>query len=165
MTDELPPLPPCDIEYTVTDSTMRVMDCYAHSDDQMQDYARAAIAAHEAKQTAEPVAWARYPRFTGSLQRQEVVFNRPTDGDWTPLYTNPQPAKREPLTDEQWLAYLLKHGGVDVIHVAAFTGQTIQSQGKWCLTEVANNLRKLVEAAHGIFAEPAQDITKDTPWS
>jgi hypothetical protein len=115
MTDELPPLPPCDIEYTVTDSTMRVMDCYAHSDDQMQDYARAAIAAHEAKQTAEPVAAQhrfRHPQKTmpdWSPWQPCKVADRPAYAldsqgyqvEYRALYTHPQPAKREPLTPEQ----------------------------------------------------------------
>jgi hypothetical protein len=104
-------------------------------------FARAAIAAHEAKQTAEPVAWARYPRFTGSLQRQEVVFNRPTDGDWTPLYTNPQPAKREPLTPEQIRKWWGSENGLEDCVMTKIDD----------FTQVV----RAIEAAHG--------ITKDTP--
>lgn len=46
-----------------------------------------AIIAELAKQN-EPVAWARYPKFTGSTQRQEVVFKKPDDlHNWVCLYT------------------------------------------------------------------------------
>jgi chromosome segregation ATPase len=35
----------------------------------------------------EPVAWARYPRFTGSLQTPITVFKEPEGADWVPLYS------------------------------------------------------------------------------
>ena len=48
-----------------------------------------ALIAEIAKQN-EPVAWARYPKFTGSTQRQEVVFKKPDDlHNWVCLYTIP----------------------------------------------------------------------------
>lgn len=68
MTDNLPPLPKGDITYHITDSVMRQMECDAHSDRQIQAYARAIesavaapllarIAALEAQveQAAQPV--------------------------------------------------------------------------------------------------------------
>ena len=35
----------------------------------------------------EPMAWARYPRFTGSLQTPITVFKEPEGADWVPLYS------------------------------------------------------------------------------
>jgi hypothetical protein len=47
----------------------------------------------------EPVAWARYPRYTGSIQKAEIVFTKPEGKDWLELYTTPpaQPAAQEPV--------------------------------------------------------------------
>jgi hypothetical protein len=40
----------------------------------------------------EPVAWARYPRYTGKAQLPEIVFKKPDGKDWLELYTHaPQP--------------------------------------------------------------------------
>ena len=61
-----------------------------------------------------------------------------------------QPPAQEPLTDDQWLEYLLKHAPANVLQVGAFVGQSIQTQGRWMLYADANELRKLVETAHGI---------------
>jgi hypothetical protein len=63
-------------------------------------------------------------------------------------------AQRGPLTDAQWLEYLLKHASCSVLSVAAFQSNSIQSAGRWALRHDANELRKLAESAHG--------ITKDT---
>ena len=53
-----------------------------------------ALIAEVAKQN-EPVAWARYPKFTGSTQRQEVVFKKPDDlHNWVCLYTIPPTAEQ-----------------------------------------------------------------------
>jgi hypothetical protein len=76
--------------------------------------ARAAIAAHEAKQTAEPVAW-YLPAEGGddSLFRDHRTVidckGNPWEG-WIPLYTHPQPAKREPLSEPAVLALYQKYG-------------------------------------------------------
>ena len=43
----------------------------------------------ERMKSQEPVAWARYPRFTGSLIKQEVVFIKPEGTNWTELYAAP----------------------------------------------------------------------------
>ena len=55
MTDNLPPLPEGDIKYSITDSTMRRMECDAHSDAQMQAYARAALAQAQSCVPAERI--------------------------------------------------------------------------------------------------------------
>jgi hypothetical protein len=46
----------------------------------------------------EPVAWARYPRYTGSIQKAEIVFTKPEGKDWLELYTTPPaaPEKGQP---------------------------------------------------------------------
>lgn len=62
MTDNLPPLPKGDITYYITDSTMRRMECDAHSDGQMQAYARAAIDAAMAARGAVPAGWVMVPK-------------------------------------------------------------------------------------------------------
>jgi hypothetical protein len=51
----------------------------------------------------EPVAWARYPRYTGSIQKAEIVFTKPEGKDWLELYTTPRAAQRPwvGLTDEE----------------------------------------------------------------
>jgi hypothetical protein len=64
----------------------------------------------------------------------------------TPLAAQPA----VPLTDEQWLDYLLKNASVSVVSIAAFIGESLQTRGRWVLRKDANDLRKLVEAAHGI---------------
>ena len=43
----------------------------------------------ERMKSQEPVAWARYPRFTGSLIKQKVVFIKPEGTNWTELYAAP----------------------------------------------------------------------------
>lgn len=55
-----------------------------------------------------------------------------------------------PLTDAEWLEYLLKHADLPTLDLAAFRGESIQSRGLWVLRVQANDLRKLVERAHGI---------------
>ena len=53
-----------------------------------------ALIAELAKQN-NPVAWARYPKFTGSTQRQDVVFKKPDDlHNWVYLYTLPPTAEQ-----------------------------------------------------------------------
>ena len=37
----------------------------------------------------EPVAWARYPRYTGKAQLSEIVFKKPEGKDWLELYAHP----------------------------------------------------------------------------
>jgi len=51
----------------------------------------------------QPVAWARYPRYTGSIQKAEIVFTKPEGKDWLELYTTPRAAQRPRvgLTDEE----------------------------------------------------------------
>jgi hypothetical protein len=51
----------------------------------------------------EPVAWARYPRYTGSIQKAEIVFTKPEGKDWIDLYTTPPAAQRQwvGLTDAE----------------------------------------------------------------
>lgn len=56
----------------------------------------------------------------------------------------------QPLTDDQWLDYLLKNATKGVLHIAAYHGESMQSAGRWVLRHDANELRKLVEAAHNI---------------
>jgi hypothetical protein len=49
----------------------------------------------------EPVAWARYPRYTGPIQKAEIVFTKPEGKDWLELYTTPpaaQPAVPDAMT-------------------------------------------------------------------
>jgi hypothetical protein len=50
------------------------------------------------KQMQEPVAWARYPRYTGQIQKADIVFTKPEGKDWLELYTTPpaQPAQKKP---------------------------------------------------------------------
>jgi hypothetical protein len=40
-------------------------------------------------QEQEPVAWARYSRYTGKAQLPEIVFKKPDGKDWLELYTHP----------------------------------------------------------------------------
>jgi hypothetical protein len=51
----------------------------------------------------EPVAWARYPRYTGAIQKAEIVFTKPEGRDWIELYTTPPAAHRQwvGLTDAE----------------------------------------------------------------
>jgi hypothetical protein len=58
-----------------------------------------------------------------------------------------------PMTDEQWLEYLLKHANNTTLSVAASVGQSLQTRGRWVLLQPANDLRKLVERAYGITAQ------------
>lgn len=44
-------------------------------------------------QVGEPVAWARYPRFTSGLQKAEIVFTKPDGNDWVELHTTPPAAQ------------------------------------------------------------------------
>ena len=74
------------------------------------------------------------------------------DLDPMPVYARPQ--RREPLTDDEWLNYLLTHADNSVLHVAADKNNSIRMDGKWYLRADANNLRKLVEKVHGIGAKP-----------
>ena len=53
------------------------------------------------------------------------------------------PSTRPEITDEDWLAYLLRNATKSVLSVAAF-----ESGGVWKLRSDANELRKLVEAAN-----------------
>lgn len=64
-----------------------------------------------------------------------------------------------PMTDEQWLEYLLKHANNTTLSVAASVGQSLQTRGRWVLLQPANDLRKLVERAYGITAQ----AKKETP--
>lgn len=65
----------------------------AINDDEAVEFAEALIA-EVAKQNV-PVAWARYPKFTGSTQRQEIVFKKPDDlHNWVCLYTFPPTAEQ-----------------------------------------------------------------------
>ena len=64
-----------------------------------------------------------------------------------------------PMTDAQWLEYLLKHANNTTLSVAASVGQSLQTRGRWVLLQPANNLRKLVERAYGITAH----AKKETP--
>lgn len=79
-----------------------------------------------------------------------IVWTKPSSEHPYPVYAAAGAAPAKPLTDEQWLEYLLRHADKSVLHVAAIVGGSIQNQGKWVLQADANNLRKLVEAAHGI---------------
>ena len=49
----------------------------------------------------EPVAWARYPRYTGKAQLPEIVFNKPDGKDWLELYTHAPQRTWVGLTDEE----------------------------------------------------------------
>jgi len=66
------------------------------------------------------------------------------------LYTAPQPVKREPLTDEEFLQLLLKKGTTELVSLTTFVGESIQMQGKIGLLRGAKLLKEFVEAAHGI---------------
>jgi hypothetical protein len=48
-------------------------------------------------QEQEPVAWARYPRYTGKAQLPEIVFKKPDGKDWLELYTHPPQPEQEPV--------------------------------------------------------------------
>jgi hypothetical protein len=109
-----------------------------------------ASAAHEAKQTAEPVAhlfvggsygdeledWELDPENGVCDKLNEAAYAKGKK-DVIPLYTHPQPAKREPLSDEQIESILQAEISAD--------------PGDGC----ASRFARAVEAAHG--------ITKDTP--
>ena len=87
-----------------------------------------------------------------------------TNPDYRAVYTiplcvatpQPEPAPvaatsaMVPLTDDAWLEYLLKHADLSTLDLAAFRGESIQSRGLWVLRVQSNDLRKLVERAHGI---------------
>ena len=45
----------------------------------------------------EPVAWARYPRYTGKAQLPEIVFKKPDGKDWLELYTHAPQLEQEPV--------------------------------------------------------------------
>ena len=47
------------------------------------------IAQPTAQPEQEPVAWARYPRYTGKAQLPEIVFKKPDGKDWLELYAHP----------------------------------------------------------------------------
>ena len=68
-----------------------------------------------------------------------------------------QRPERVPMTDEQWLEYLLRNANNSVLHVAAFVGESIQTRGQWVLLKPANDLRKLVEQAYGITAQAKKE--------
>lgn len=76
------------------------------------------------------------------------------DLDPMPVYARPQ--RREPLTDAEWLDYVLRHGTKTDVHIATYEGiATVGPMGKVIRLQTdANNLRKLVEKAHGIGAKP-----------
>ena len=48
----------------------------------------------------EPVAWARYPRYTGKIQKADIVFTKPEGKDWLELYTT-QPNVATPLAAQR----------------------------------------------------------------
>ena len=61
----------------------------------------AAIKEALAQPEQEPVAWARYPRYTGKAQLPEIVFNKPDGKDWLELYTTPPQRTWVGLFDEE----------------------------------------------------------------
>lgn len=76
------------------------------------------------------------------------------DNSMIAVYTRPQ--SREPLTDAEWLDYVLRHGTKTDVHIATYEGiATVGPMGKVIRLQTdANNLRKLVEKAHGIGEKP-----------
>jgi hypothetical protein len=120
-------------------------------------FARAAITAHEAKQTAEPVAW-RDP--TNVKPGQGCTYEREVANKWPhiysqPLYAHPQPAKREPLGDEQDRA---------LCEAYCNTASDEYFNARPQLDSQAN--RRIFYAGHRkawIGWQAAHGITKDTP--
>lgn len=90
---ELPPLPEARIVSYQTDSTMRRMELRTHSDEDMRDYARAAIEA-DRKRRGEPVAW-RYLTPTGWHATTDAARALGAAEHHTvePLFAAPQPAE------------------------------------------------------------------------
>lgn len=99
MTDELPPLPTPFMELC----REIVPAVYAAWATQMQDYARAAIAAHEAKQTAEPVGHVMWAANVPGTFKEVLWLDPIAPPVGTALYTHPAP-KREPLTKVRTLS-------------------------------------------------------------
>jgi len=52
-------------------------------------------------ESQEPVAWARYPRYTGKTQLPEIVFKKPDGKDWLELYAHPPQRTWVGLTVEE----------------------------------------------------------------
>ena len=85
-----------EIALKVADSLRNKIDGISHmqSNQGLVRFSEALIA--EIAKQNEPVAWARYPKFTGSTQRQEVVFKKPDDlRNWVCLYTPPPPTAEQ----------------------------------------------------------------------
>ena len=90
----------------------------------------------------EPVAW---PHVWGCRANAA--------GECDKGCTAPQPVKREPLTDEEFLQLLLKKGTTELVSWTTFVGESIQMQGKIGLRRGAKLLKEFVESAHGITKE------------
>jgi hypothetical protein len=56
----------------------------------------------------EPTAWARYPRYTGSAQKPEVVFVKPENSDWVELFAKTPTAPAQGL----FVDIIAKHEGL-----------------------------------------------------
>lgn len=92
--------------------------------------------------SGEPVAWMLEGQHLVEFERNEYHAG----GEWTPLYTAPQPVEREPLTDEQ--SYALLHRMADESDKWAeglSYEPTLEQVSGWC---VAFLIREL--PAHGI---------------
>ena len=68
---------------------------------------------------------------------------------------------RTPLTDSEWLEYILRNGSKSDVHIATYEGvATTGTHGMVIrLQHDANNLRKLVEAAYGVHDAVADAST------
>ena len=76
------------------------------------EYFAEALIAEIAKQN-EPVAWARYPKFTGSTQRQEVVFKKPDDlHNWVCLHALPPTAEQIANETAEAIAKYFEQSGI-----------------------------------------------------
>ena len=74
--------------------------CSTSNFERLVSFAEALIA--ELAKQNEPVAWARYPKFTGSTQRQEIVFKKPDElHNWVCLYTIP-PTTEQIANETAW---------------------------------------------------------------
>ena len=120
------------------------------------DSITAALAEHgpsdePAGYTTSQITW-KSPRHHSEQIVKITQRQQPEYGFTHAVFNAPQ--RREPLTDDEWLNYLLTHADNSVLHVAADKNNSIRMDGKWYLRADANNLRKLVEKVHGIGAKP-----------